>query len=386
MDICIIGGGLGGLTAAIALRQRGANVLVLEQAPQIAEVGAGLQISPNGACVLRALGLGDALQAISVRAMAVSLRDYAKGREVTRLDLTRLPEDQTYGLVHRADVIEMLRSAALAAGVEIRLNALVTGCDPAAGAVTLDDGEVLRTELIVGADGVKSVLRPILNGAEAPFFTGQTAWRVVVPNTMSHPDEARVTMGKGRHLVSYPLRDSAWVNLVAVQERSTWSAEGWSHHVPAQTLRHAFRDFGGQAAELMKDLPAEIGHWGLFRHPVAKQWSRDRAVLLGDAAHPTLPFLAQGANMAFEDAFALAHCIDPSGDLTAGLARYQMLRRPRVQRVIAAASGNARKYHLRNPIVRGAAHLGLRSLGLIAPDMVLRQFDWLYRYDITKQV
>ncbi|MFZ5963820.1 FAD-dependent monooxygenase [Thalassococcus sp. BH17M4-6] len=380
-SIIVIGGGIGGLACALALRQRGAQVQVLEQAPALREVGAGLQISPNGLRVIEALGLGDGLRACSVRGRAVSLRDHRAGAEVLRLDLGRLPPDQGYHFVHRADLLDLLAQAAGAAGVEVRLGyrvAGVTGGQPAT--VTLDGGAVLQGDLVLGADGLHSVLRPVLNGLAAPFFTGQVAWRAVVPNTVGQGAEVQVHMGPGAHLVSYPLRDGRSLNLVAVQERADWADEGWTHVDTGDNLRAAFQGFGGPVPAMLADLEAP-GLWGLFRHPVARHWHGDGLALLGDAAHPTLPFLAQGANMALEDAWVLAAELARGGD--DALARYQQRRRDRVCRVIAAANGNAWKYHLRSPLIRFAAHTALRLGGRLAPGRMLGQFDWLYRHDVT---
>ena len=382
-QILVVGGGIGGLAAAIALRQRGAQVTVLERSPAITEVGAGIQVSPNGLRVLEALGLDTQFAGIALPGQAVSLRDYRQGREVLRLDLTRLPQDHSYGFVHRADVIAQLEEAARALEVRIELNAPAIGAQ--GGALLMADGSSTReADLIVGADGLHSVLRPLLNGQAAPFFPGQVAWRAVVENTFNHPHEARVHMGPGRHVVSYPLRGGSMLNLVAVQERHDWAEEGWHHLDDPANLRAAFADFGGPLAEQLAQVQTP-GLWGLFRHPVARVWQNGQMALLGDAAHPTLPFLAQGANMALEDAWALAACLDADPDQPQALARYQALRHPRATRVIAAADGNARKYHLRNPLLRGAAHLGLGILGRAAPEAMLRQFDWLYGYDVTRE-
>ncbi|WP_240705166.1 FAD-dependent monooxygenase [Pacificoceanicola onchidii] len=382
-SVTVLGGGIGGLTAALALAQRGAMVRVLEQAEAITEVGAGIQVSPNGLRVLEALGLGARFREISVKGRAVSLRDYRGGREVTRLDLTRLPAGQDYRFVHRADLIDLLAEATRAANIRIRLLQKGLSAEPGQPAVlTLCNGDAVSDQLIVGADGLHSIVRPVLNGTAKPFFTGQVAWRAIVPNTFGHPNEAQVHMGPGRHLVSYPLRGGTCVNIVAAEERKTWTAEGWHHSDDPANLRRSFAGFGGMASEMLRRVEAP-GFWGLFRHPVAERWHGAGLALLGDAAHPTLPFLAQGANMAMEDAYVLADCLAAEPDQETALARYQSRRRDRVIRAVDTASGNAWKYHLRGPM-RLAAHLGLGALGRIAPDRLLHQFDWLYAHDVTK--
>ncbi|MEE2946115.1 MAG: FAD-dependent monooxygenase [Pseudomonadota bacterium] len=384
MKIGVLGGGIGGLTAALALAQRGAQVTVLEQAEAIKEVGAGIQVSPNGFCVLRALGLGDALRAKAVKGEAVELRDYKAGRVVTRLDLGLLDADQEYFFVHRADLIDILASACREAGVQIRLlqkaESVVPGAVPK---VTLANGSQFTAGLIIGADGLHSVVRKELNGTTAPFFTRQTAWRATVPNTMDQPPLTRLTMGPKRHMVTYPIRGGALVNIVAVQERMDWVEEGWSHKDDPDNLRAAFADFGGPIPALL-DQVTETGLWGLFRHPVAPKWFGENVAILGDAAHPTLPFMAQGAVMAMEDAWVLADSLAMSESTEVGLAAYQAKRYDRCVKIVSQATGSARKYHLSFPPMRWVAHTGLSALGASAPKKLLGQFDWIYRFDVTE--
>lgn len=379
----VIGAGIGGLAVARALALRGADVTVLEQAAAITEVGAGLQVSPNGMAVLRALGLDRDLVEASMQARAVCLHNH-RGAQVVRLDLTRLP-DPAYHFVHRADLIDLLADGAREAGVKIRLLQRVTGIDAGAQPVVhVANGTTLAADLVVGADGLHSCLRPLLNGPATPFFTGQVAWRAVVPNTDNRSPEAWVHMGPGRHLVSYPLRGGTALNIVAVQERKAWADEGWNHTDDPANLRAAFADFG-PSVRAMLDPVTEVRLWGLFRHPVAPVWQRDHLALLGDAAHPTLPFLAQGASMALEDAWVLADALARSDSITAGLAAYQIRRESRVRRVIAAANGNAWKYHIGFAPLRLAAHTVMRLGGQLAPDRMMRQFDWLYTHDVTAE-
>jgi 2-polyprenyl-6-methoxyphenol hydroxylase-like FAD-dependent oxidoreductase len=382
-EISVLGGGIGGLAVATALAQRGASVRVLEQAPAITEIGAGLQVSPNGVAVLDALGLGDAARALGVHGRAVSLRDGTSGRQVMRLDLARWAPDQTYLYFHRADLVSLLENAARAAGVEIELGRRIDQVTETSTGYRLSgaEGHSDNVGLLIGADGLYSRLRPVLNGTETPFFTGQTAWRALVPAQGSAPAEAVVHMGKRRHMVSYPLRGGKLVNIVAVAERQQWSAEGWNLAGDPLALRQCFDAFRGQARALLAQVE-EVSYWGLFRHPVAARWYGNNAALLGDAAHPTLPFLAQGANMALEDAWVLADCLERY-EREEALPRYQQIRRNRVVRVIEAANSNAQNYHLSGP-KKLAAHAVLRLGGALAPRRVLSRFDWIYRHDVTR--
>nr|WP_249139015.1 FAD-dependent monooxygenase [Actibacterium sp. MT2.3-13A] len=382
-DITVLGGGIAGLTAAIALARRGACVTVFEQAEAIGEVGAGLQISPNGAAVLCALGMGEALARLGQRAAAVSLRDFAAGREVVRLDLSGAAGP--YYFVHRADLVGMLADAARAEGVKLRLLQRIASVRVGAGGASLTtaQGAVVNARLLIGADGLHSVVRGALNGADQPFFTGQVAWRALVPAAGDVAPEARVYMGPGRHLVCYPLRGGKLINLVAVQERENWADEGWHHPDDPANLRAAFAGFGAEVQALLARVE-EVYLWGLFRHPVAPVWHRGAAAILGDAAHPTLPFLAQGANMALEDAWVLASTLAAHDSTEAALAAYQAARQERCARIVEAASRNARNYHLSFPPLRAAAHAALRLGGRLAPDRMLGRFAWLYGHDVTR--
>lgn len=382
--ITVLGAGIGGLAAACILARRGANVTVLEQADAIREVGAGLQVSPNGAAVLRALGLEEALARRSVRAEAVQLSDGYSGAAVLRLDLARLRPDQGYHFMHRADLIDLLLTAARDAGVELQLLQKIKSVDLSGPLPLLltQQGASREADLLIGADGLHSVLRQALNGTVAPFFTHQVAWRALVPASAEDPPVAEVHMGRGRHLVSYPLRGGQLRNIVAVEERRRWAEESWSLRDDPMELRLAFEGFGPRVQGWL-DQVQDVWLWGLFRHPVAKRWHGQGAAILGDAAHPTLPFLAQGANMALEDAWVLGAELDRGVPDDQALAAYQAARAGRCARIVAAANSNARAYHLNSPL-RELAHLALRVGGKLAPGLPLGRFDWLYGADVTE--
>ncbi len=371
--IAVIGAGIAGLTSALALARQGAAVTVFERAEALREVGAGLQISPNAGRVLKALGLWPAFERVARPSQAVVLRDSA-ARQVARLDLARYRPQDEFRVIHRARLLEVLADAARAAGVEIRLGQALDA-PPAGYALT------------IGADGLKSAIRARLNGAETPFFTGQTAWRTLIPCPESDAPEAQIFMGAGRHLVSYPIGQNLR-NIVAVVEGKNWQEEGWSHPGNPEDLRQHFARFGGPVPGWL-DQVTEVGVWGLFRHPVAARWqgsdleSSTDLALVGDAAHPTLPFIAQGAVMAIEDGWVLAACLAQNPDQQAALRHYQDLRRPRCLRIVEAANANARNYHLRGP-ARAVAHAGLRGISKLAPTAMIERFAWLYDFDPTK--
>ena len=383
--IAVLGGGIGGLTSAIALARRGAQVEVLEQAPAITEIGAGVQISPNGAVVLRALGLGGALERIGTRAQAVELRDYRAGRRVLRLDLTQAAAGGDYLFLHRADLIGALATVARAAGVGLRLSheaVSVRHDSTGRPSVRTQSGALIRPDILIGADGANSLTRRFLNGDAAPVFSGHVAWRAIVPPDDDPPRVARVFMGPGRHVVTYPLRGGREMNIVAIEERRQWAGESRDIGGDPVGLRRAFGDFCPEVAALLERVGA-VRLWGVFLHPVAPVWQSGRVALLGDAAHPMLPALAQGAAMAIEDAWVLADSLGQAEGIEAGLSLYQARRRERVCRVVKAAARNARRYHLRFPPLRFVAQAALGAGGMVAPGAVLGAFGWLYGHDVT---
>jgi salicylate hydroxylase len=351
----IIGGGIAGLTAALAFAKQGASVCVLERAHALTEVGAGLQITPNAGRALVALGVWDALVARGVVARAVVPIDGISGRVVTRFDLSG--QSPNYLFLHRASLIEVLAEAAMKAGVVVKLGQVPD----------LDD--LPPHDLLIGAEGLRSELRGRLNAQSDPFFTGQVAWRAIVPHEAAA--EAQIWMMPRQHVVTYPLSGGR-LNIVAVQERSEWAAEGWSHAA-----------FAGATPELRAILEkvVQVNLWGLFRHHVADNWVGEKTAILGDAAHPTLPFLAQGANLAIEDAYVLARSC-AAVDVKSGLQVYENARKSRVKRAIEAANVNARNYHL-SGVQRHVAFAGLKVLGAVAPNAFLNRLSWLYDHDVT---
>jgi salicylate hydroxylase len=379
LTVAVAGGGIGGLAAALALSRRGAAVTVVERAPTLGEVGAGLQLAPNGVAVIEALGLGARIAGRVTQPQEIELREHQAGTLVARVPLgatARARYGHPYWHIHRADLLAILAEAVIGAGVQMRLGTAVTGPqDPAlAGA-----------DVVVGADGVRSNLRTAAFAGGPARFTGHVAWRGLVPaerlpRELARP-AVRTWMGPGRHLVSYPLRGGNLVNFVAVEKRASRMDEGWSRRGDPAELARAFAGFGGDAAALVEAV-TECHLWGLFDHPALRVWTDGRMALLGDACHPMLPFLAQGATMALEDAWVLAASLDAAPDPAAGLAAYERARLPRATRVQAASARNARLYHL-GRVVRTPVHLGLRAASAVAPELLLGRFDWVFGHDVT---
>ncbi len=366
-DITILGAGIAGLACALACARRGFSVEVVEQAPALGEVGAGLQIAPNGGRVLDALGVAPR----AVASEAVHLIDGVSGRSVLRM-----PLGSGFRLMHRADLIEALGKAVAAAGIPLHLGQQIKMV--ADGYLVLDGGAQRPFKRLIGADGARGAARrfvaPDHAAGQAARFTGQVAWRAIVP-VEDAPSEAQVHMGPGRHMVLYPLRDGRLLNIVAVEERADWTAEGWSQQDDPAHLRAAFAGYAAPIRALLEKVKS-VHIWGLMDHGATPVWTRGVVTLIGDAAHPTLPFLAQGANLALEDAWTLAAGL---GDAAA----WEAARRPRVTRALAAAKGNASNYHLAGAR-KMAAHGVLRMVNAVRPEVMLGRYKWLYEHDATQ--
>lgn len=323
-----------------------------------------------------------------MRGTAVELIDGTEGDLVTRLDLARLRPDQGYHFLHRADLIDLLLRGAKEAGVTLRLLSRISEVDLTGPCpvLHLESGDRIDTSLLIGADGLHSKVRPALNGPETPFFTRQVAWRAVIPCEPDARPVAEVHMGPGRHLVSYPLRGGTLRNIVAVEERDRWAEESWTLRDDSMELRLAFASFSPRVQDWLSRVE-DPWLWGLFRRAVAANWVRPMGqggvAILGDAAHPTLPFLAQGASMGLEDAWVLASALAKHDSTAAALAAYQAVRKPRTTRIVAAANSNARAYHL-SGLPRMIGYTGLRLLGRFSPGTMLSRFDWLYGHDVTQ--
>jgi salicylate hydroxylase len=294
-----------------------------------------------------------------------------------------------YWHLHRADLAAALAVAAREAGVELRLGVRVEEVGGTAEGQELrvvpEAGAPEAADVVIAADGLRSGVRAGWFAGTPPRFTGHVAWRAVVdagrlPAGAVAP-VARVTMGPGRHVVTYPLRGGRQVNVVAVEERTAWAGEGWSIPDDPEALRRAFAAWGGGVSALLGAVE-EVFLWGLFDHAPLPAWTRGRLALLGDACHPMLPYLAQGATMALEDAWVLAAELDVSETPERGLMAYEARRAPRTARVQRASARNGRVYHLRGA-ARGLAHLGLRAAGALGPEVLLGRLDWLYGADVT---
>jgi len=387
-NIVIAGAGIGGLTAALALADKGFRVSVFEQAPRLEAVGAGIQLSPNATRILRDLGIGDVLKRSTVVPDALVVRSGASGRAIVRMPLGAEAERRhgaPYWMVHRGDLQAALVAAAeanpditLTLGVKVEdyathRHGLTVQMRHATG---FDEEHCIA---LIGADGLWSSLRSRIGNREKPRFRNRTAWRSLiaapeVPEPFREP-LIQLWLGSDAHLVHYPVRAGAAINIVAIahdsQERPGWSAVG----ARDELMKHFSRSAWSRDAIELLMRPAEWQTWSLYDMPELPQWGEGSVTLLGDAAHPMLPFLAQGAGMAIEDAAVLAGSLARSpGDVPAALRAYEEARRPRTVLVQQASRRNGAIYHKAGPeaFIRNIA---MRALG---GRRLISRYDWIY--------
>jgi salicylate hydroxylase len=389
--IIVAGAGIGGLTASLALARQGFRVIVMEKAERLEEAGAGLQLSPNASRVLIDLGLQPRL-AGAVTPEAICLMSAATGGEITRLSLDRMAKSgPPYWVIHRADLQTALREAVEnCSNIELRLGCQFEDVSSHAKGLTViqRSGTTRREELalaLIGADGIWSAVRHHLLPDLQPRFSGLIAWRGTLDTTQlpreytSH--RVQLWMGPGAHLVTYPISGARRVNVVAVVP-GQWNRPGWSERGDDNDIKTSFVTAGWHAIPRML-IGAVDGwrKWALFTVPAGGQWTEGAVALMGDAAHAMLPFAAQGAGMAIEDAAVLAKCIagrqaDGAEALSAALQRYERLRRPRVMRLQRSARQAGRIYHLSGPLAL-ARNLVIKAMG---PKRMLARQDWIYNW------
>jgi salicylate hydroxylase len=388
--IIVAGAGIGGLTASLALAKQGFRVIVLEKAEHLEEAGAGLQLSPNASRVLIDLGLKPRLTR-AVTPEAVCLMSARNGGEITRLSLDG--KDAPYWVIHRADLQAALRDEVEShSDIELRLGCQFEDVSPHAKGLTViqRSGAVRREELalaLIGADGIWSAVRHHLLPDMQPRFSGLIAWRGTLDTTQLPREftsrRVQLWMGPHAHLVAYPISGARQINVVAVVG-GQWNRPGWSEPGDGNEIKSVFVAAGWHAIPRML-IGAVDGwrKWALFTVPGGGQWTDGAVALLGDAAHAMLPFAAQGAAMAIEDAAVLAKCIaerqneSPSA-LSTALQRYAKQRRPRVTRVQRSAVQAGRIYHMAGPLAL-ARDLVIKAMG---PRRVLSRQDWTYDWRI----
>jgi len=381
----VAGAGIGGLAAAIALAERGIDVLVCERRSEFPEEGAGIQIGPNGSRILRDLGVAKFLETKVAHPNALSVRDGATGRELTRLPLGHWIAERhgaPYWTAHRRDLHIALRARAEAEpritvtrGTEI---VSFENRDDSIRASTAN-GETFDTALLVAADGLWSGLREQICGSRktALIPVGKIAFRSVVPAGHLPPElvsnAVHIWLAPGAHVVHYPVNGGQDIALVVIADDVTL-VDGWNSPIVADVVKAKVGAFAKPLRALV-DKADTWRNWSLYRMPQLAHWRSGRAALLGDAAHPVLPFLAQGAVMALEDAITLANAIAArDGDIEPALSEYERARLTRVAKVAEASERNGRIYHM-----KGASALARNAtMRMAPPSRVMSGFDWLY--------
>lgn len=388
----IVGGGIGGAALARALQLQGIDAYVFERAPAFGEIGAGVQMTPNAVKVLRGLGLEADLERIGFLPQAMVGRNWNDAREVFRTPLQQMCRDNfgaDFHHVHRADLHAILCKDIPAE--RVRFNTVCTGVTQDADSATVhfENGSTFEADIIVGADGIHSAVRDALWGKDKPSFTGHMCWRALVP-VQQHPlpfvsPDASFWFGPKAHIVTYYVKGGAAVNIVAVNESEEWVAESWTEPSSREELLAAYRGWHQNIIDLLEQTdPEQTFKWGLFDRDPMKQWAKGRVTLLGDAAHPMLPFLSQGAAMALEDAFVLAEMIAHfPNDYQSALRCYEAERLPRTSRVQLEARERGRTYHLSTPEEQRARDEALKKQQAENPNAVGIKAEWVYEYDAT---
>ncbi len=391
LRVALVGGGLGGLTAALALGRNGFEAHVFEQANELREIGAGVSITPNGVKVLRALGLENALKVRGFEAEAIVGRDWKTARPLFRVPLKNVAIARfgaTNVDLHRADLLDILASAVPRSQVHLSSRCVGVSSSDRAATVTLSSGAQEEFDLVVGCDGIRSVVRAALHGPDAPRFTGNMCWRALIPVERLPPKhvlpDVTIWTGPDGHVVTFYVRGGAFVNVVAVRETADWVEESWSVKTQTSELVAAYPGVHGDLHTLL-ERAEHCFKWGLFDREPLTTWGTEYITLLGDAAHPMLPFLGQGAAMAIEDAYVLARELAACPEDIAGALRaYEAERIPRTARVQRAARKQAGILHLTSPLARIQRSLRNWTGQLERRNSTDLQTEWLYAYDPTR--
>ncbi len=376
--IAIVGGGLAGLAAANALRTVGIRADVFEAAPELGEIGASVNCSPQAVKALIAIGVGEQIAAVGHKSPGPVTRNMQTGEFLNYTN--RLAMLEKYGApyysFHRADLIDALADPLDKSA--IHLGHRLARIEELSETTTLhfDNGNRVDAEFVIAADGVRSVIRQALYGTDNPTYTGQMVWRALlkaedVPNEVLEPHGHTQWIGPGCHFIAYRIRGGKLVNVVTQQDTDAWVEEGWSIRGDPDEMRRSFPNPEPRLATLLSIIP-ECSKWGLFTRPITNNWGRGRIQLIGDGAHAMVPSVGQGACMAFEDAYALGRWLQASADPIEGFENFRRIRIPRVHGVQRLSLASNKFKHMRD---------SAKQKEIAASKGVHGNIDWVWGYE-----
>ena len=393
MKVIVVGAGIGGSALALGLQRAGLDFVVLEQAPALMEIGAGIQLSPNGVRVLDALGLGAALREFCTEPDAHHYKDWQSGETVLRTTL--MPEVREafgapYYHAHRADLIGALTAAIAPENLRLDVRVASVGQDRDKAWVDLENGDVVEGDVVIGADGLHSLIRDSLFAQDAPRASGYVTWRGVVDAAqvaeLKIAVSSYIVMGPRLSFVFYYVSGERKINWLALGQSGDEKRESWSQTASRDEIEAVFEDWYEVPRRLIEATEQPFVTALYDRQPVAR-WVDGRVALMGDAAHAMLPYHAQGAVQSIEDAWVLARALEMAGeDPAAALVRYQGLRKERADRMIQHSRSAERWYHVDDPADVAARNARFRALGEKHAGGFVPQQVWLYSYDAEKAV
>ena len=390
MKIAIAGGGIGGLTLAGLLDKQKHDVVVVEQAPAFGEVGAGVLISANGARVLSELGLDEQMRRYGTLSERMVIRRWQNDVELMTVPMGDEPQKR-WGYAnytfYRPDIIEMLMHRTQ--GVTLKLDSRVVDvCDDSDGiSLLLESGEAVEADLVVGADGTHSQVRESSYGPHPSRYSGFVGYRVQIPRekVSGLKVETNNRIGPDGHVVSYFIgEDQSKLNVVFITRESEWAEESWTALGSLTTLRAAYEGWSDELQIILDQVEDPVYRWALHDREPLTTWQLGKATLLGDAAHPVLPFMAQGACQAIEDAAVLARCLNNVDETDTAISRYEAIRKPRTDQIQSGSWNNATTFHLPDGPEQQARDTFYASMvnQNVHP---LASLDWLHGYDVLAE-
>jgi salicylate hydroxylase len=388
--VAVIGAGIGGLTAAVALHQRDIDVEVYEQSPQIAEIGAGVSLSPNAVKAFRALGLDAAITAIGFESDNQLVRAWNSGDVISKVFRKGVYEKEfgaPYLSAHRADLVDVLRRQLPDRVFHLGARCVGVETSDTGARARFADGAAIEADLVVGADGIRSVVRQSLFGKDVSRFTGSVCWRGLVPINALPPGlistDLTLYMGPHSHVIHFMVRGGKLVNFVAHVETNAWTEESWTQECDRSEV---MKTFSGWHEPLLQLLGSSERYykWALYDREPLDRWNKGRATLLGDSAHAMLPHIGQGACMAIEDGYMLAELIARiPDDLTEALRQYEQHRMPRTRRAVLEARARGKEMHLTSKWAQIKRNIRLAWQHQFGGDKTGLKLTDFYEYDVA---